>query len=354
VEAVIVAGGLGSRLMPLTEHTPKHLLPVAGTPFVVHQIAKLAKAGVTHVVLATSYRAEKFEPVLGDGRKWGVRLTYVTEEQPLGTGGAIRNVAACLESDPDDPVTILNGDILSGHDLAAQRARHTDDGADVTLHLVEVRDARAYGCVPTDPDGRVTAFIEKSREPVSHQINAGCYVFARRVIDDIPAGRTVSVERETFPTLLESGRTVLGHLDRSYWIDVGTPASLVRASADLVRGIAPSSAVDLTPGEALVAGSVSLGADTRVFGGSAVGPDVGVGTGVVIDGSVVCSAAVIGDGSRVIDSVVGPGAVIGADVVLQDAVVGDRATIGRECELLAGLRVACDSDVAPRTIRFSP
>ena len=229
MEAVIVAGGLGSRLMPLTEHTPKHLLPVAGTPFVVHQIAKLAKAGVTHVVLATSYRAEQFEPVLGDGRTWGVRLTYVTEEQPLGTGGAIRNAAAALTSGPDDPVVILNGDILSGHDLAGQVAAHLGAGADVTLHLVEVPTPVPSARVPTDDSGRVTAFLEKSRDPSDQPDQRRLLRLpARRRRRDPRRTRGVGRTRDV-PGAAGRGPLVQGYVDRGYWLDLGTPASLVRA-----------------------------------------------------------------------------------------------------------------------------
>src|SRR5438552_2211362 len=149
-EAVIVAGGFGTRMLPLTERRPKHLLEVGGVPFLEHQIAKLAAAGVDHVVLATSYRAGLFLPVLGDGERFGVRLTYVTEVEPLGTGGAIRNVTEVLTGEPEGAVVILNGDVLSDHDLGAQLAdfERARDGrsVDVSLHLVEVDDARAFGC----------------------------------------------------------------------------------------------------------------------------------------------------------------------------------------------------------------
>ena len=158
-------------------------------------------------MLATSYRADAFVPVLGDGEKFGVRISYVREEEPLGTGGALRNAADVLSDDPEAPIVALNGDVLSGHDLSAQLADfdRPRDGrvADVSLHLVEVPDARAFGCVPTESDGRVTAFVEKSDDPVTNQVNAGCYVFRRRVLDQIPAGQVVSVERETFPGLID-------------------------------------------------------------------------------------------------------------------------------------------------------
>ena len=249
-EAVLIAGGFGTRLLPLTEHRPKHLLEVGGVPFLEHQLGRLAAAGVQHVVLATSYRAELFEPVLGDGRRWGLRLDYVQEVEPLGTGGAIRNVAAALGDDPEGAVVVLNGDVLSGHDLGAQlrdfQAPRDGRPVDVSLHLVEVEDARAFGCVPTDAGGRVTGFFEKSEHPVSRQVNAGCYVFRRRVVDEIPTGRAVSVERETFPGLVSGGALVVGHVENAYWRDVGNPAALVAASVDLVLAEGRTALVDAT------------------------------------------------------------------------------------------------------------
>ena len=347
LEAIIVAGGLGTRLRPLTVSHPKHLLPVAGLPFLAHQISKLAACGVGRVLLATSYRAEEFEPVFGDGAAWGLRLEYVTETELLGTAGALRNVAALLHSGPDEPVVALNGDILSGHDIGAQVRQHTADGADVSLHLVEVPDPRAFGCVPTDGDGRVTAFLEKSPDPVSHQVNAGCYVFRRRVLDAIPTGRPVSVERETFPGLLADGAAVLGYLESAYWLDVGTPTALVRCSSDLVRGIATSPAYDRPPGEAHLLPGSEVHADAAVRGGSTVGAGARVGARAVVEGSVLFD-----------DAVVGPGAVVRGSVVAARAVVGERTVlddtdIGADCELRAGARVWSGAKLTDGAVRFS-
>ncbi|HET7174342.1 MAG TPA: NDP-sugar synthase [Nocardioidaceae bacterium] len=354
MDAVIIAGGLGTRLRPLTQHRPKHLLPVGGVPFVEHQISKLAAAGFERVVLATSYRAEAFEPVLGDGSRWSVRLTYVTEDEPLGTAGAIRNAAEHLDARGDDPVVVLNGDVLSGHDLAAQVAFHRGHHADATLHLVTVDDARAYGCVPTDRDGLVLAFLEKSPDPVSRQVNAGCYVLNAAVIDDIPVGRAVSVERETFPALVTAGRRVLGFLDPSYWLDLGTPEALVRGSSDLVRGIARSPAYRHPPAEARLdpASTVEPGAFVR--GGSSVGPGAVVHAGAVVEGTVVCGGAVVAAGARVVDSVLGPGSVVGPGATVSDSVLGDDAGLGAGCELRAGVRVWGGVQIPDGAIRFSP
>ncbi|HEX6246441.1 MAG TPA: NDP-sugar synthase [Nocardioidaceae bacterium] len=330
-EAVIVAGGFGTRLLPLTAHRPKHLLNVGGVPFLEHQIARLAEAGVDHVVVATSYRAELFEPVLGDGSRWGVRLEYVQEEEPLGTAGAIRNVVGALRDDPDGAVVILNGDILSAHDLRGQIADFETprDGrqVDVSLHLVEVPDARPFGCVPTDDTGRVTGFMEKSENPVTRQVNAGCYVFRRRVVDEIPPGRVVSVERETFPSLVAEGRLVVGYVDTAYWRDVGTPEALVGASRDLVLGVATSPAVDLPTGEARVLHGASVDANATVDGGSVVDTGAWVGKGARVTGSVVMSGAVVSEDAVVVDSVVGPSAVVGRSAQLHAVTLGDEATV---------------------------
>ena len=347
-EAVIVAGGYGTRLLPLTARRPKHLLNVGGVPFLEHQIARLAEAGVDHVVLATSYRAELFEPVLGDGSRWGVRLDYVQEEEPLGTAGAIRNVAGALGDDPDGAVVILNGDILSGHDLRRQLEDFTTprDGrrVDVSLHLVEVPDARPFGCVPTDETGKVTGFMEKSENPVTNQVNAGCYVFRRGVIDEIPPGRVVSVERETFPALVAEGRLVVGFVDGGYWRDVGNPAALVAASRDLVLGVAPSPALEAEPAEARVLDGASVDPTAKLDGGTLVEAGAWIGRGVVVSGSVVMAGAVVGEDAVVVDSVVGPSAVVGRSAHLHEVTLGDEATVGAGGRL-EDVRIDCAVNV---------
>ena len=237
----MLVGGKGTRLRPLTLSAPKPLLPTAGVPFLAHQLARAAESGITHVVLATSYRAEMFTEAFGTGADFGLSIDYVHESEPLGTGGGIRNAAGLLRGGPDDPIVVLNGDILSGHDLPAQVDLHRKKDAAVTLHLVPVDDPSRYGCVPTDSGGRVTAFLEKTPHPVTNQINAGCYVFRRSVIDQIPAGQVVSVERETFPGLIEADAVVMGYAEAAYWLDVGTPEAFVRGSCDVVLGALPSS-----------------------------------------------------------------------------------------------------------------
>ncbi|MFE3143537.1 sugar phosphate nucleotidyltransferase [Streptomyces scopuliridis] len=355
-EAILLVGGKGTRLRPLTARTPKPMVPAAGVPFLTHQLARARAAGVEHIVLATSYLAEVFEPYFGDGSSLGLSLEYVTERDPLGTGGAIRNVASRLDSGPDDPVLIFNGDILTGLDIRALVRTHASSGADVSLHLTRVEDPRAFGLVPTDADGRVTAFLEKPQTPeeiVTDQINAGAYVFRRSVIDSIPEGRPVSVERETFPDLLAAGAHLQGMVDSTYWLDLGTPQAFVRGSADLVLGRAPSPAVPGQCGERLILPTATVAPDAKLTGGTVIGPSALIGEGARIAGSAILDGAVVEPGAVITNSLIGTGARVGARAVLSDTVVGDGAVVGADNELRQGVRVWCDAVLPAGAVRFS-
>lgn len=355
-EAILLVGGRGTRLRPLTVHTPKPMVPAAGVPFLTHQLARAKAAGVERIVLATSYLAEVFEPYFGDGSSLGLHLEYVTEEEPLGTGGAIRNVASRLHSGPDAPVLVFNGDILTGLDIQALVRTHGTTGADVSLHLTRVEDPRAFGLVPTDATGRVTAFLEKPQTPeeiVTDQINAGAYVFRRSVIDTIPAGRPVSVERETFPDLLATGAHLQGMVDSTYWLDLGTPQAFVRGSADLVLGRAPSPAVPGRCGDRLVLPTATVAPDAKLTGGTVVGEGAHIGEGARITGSAILAGAVIEPGAFITDSLIGARARIGERSILEGAVIGDGALIGPDNELREGVRVWCDARIPAGAVRFS-
>ncbi|MGI5139593.1 MULTISPECIES: sugar phosphate nucleotidyltransferase [unclassified Streptomyces] len=355
-EAILLVGGRGTRLRPLTVHTPKPMVPAAGVPFLTHQLARARASGVEHIVLATSYLAEVFEPYFGDGSALGLRLEYVTEEEPLGTGGAIRNVASRLHSGPDEPVLIFNGDILTGLDIRALVRTHESTGADVSLHLTKVTDPRAFGLVPTDGTGRVTAFLEKpqtSEEIVTDQINAGAYVFRRSVIDTIPVGRPVSVERETFPGLLAAGAHLQGMVDSTYWLDLGTPAAFVRGSADLVLGRAPSPAVPGRCGDRLILPTATVATGAKLTGGTVVGEGAFVGEGARISGSTLLAGAVVEPGAVITDSLIGARSRIGERSVVSGAVIGDGAVVGADNELRDGVRVWCDARIPAGAVRFS-
>jgi mannose-1-phosphate guanylyltransferase len=294
--AILLVGGFGTRLMPLTKNTPKPMLTVAGIPVTEHQIAMAKAAGITEIVLATSYLSEVFIPYFGDGSKWGIKIKYAVEKEPLGTGGAIRNAAQLLDS--EESVVVLNGDVLSSHNLAEQIRQHEAHDADVTLHLTQVQDARAFGCVPTDSQGRVTAFLEKMENPVTNQINAGCYVFNPRVISTIPLNTVVSVERETFPQLVANGAKVFGFVEAAYWLDIGTPRALLKASIDIVK----------RNGEFLAMPGATIDPTAVITGGSCIGTNSSVGAGAVIDGSIIEAGTLIGSNTEIIDSFVAAGA----------------------------------------------
>jgi mannose-1-phosphate guanylyltransferase len=307
--AILLVGGFGTRLMPLTKNTPKPMLTVAGVPVTEHQLAMAKAAGITEIVLATSYLSNVFIPYFGDGSKWGMTIKYAVEKEPLGTGGAIRNAAKLL--DTNESVVILNGDVLSSHNLSVQIRQHEAHDADVTLHLTQVADARAFGCVPTDRDGRVSAFLEKMETPVTNQINAGCYVFNPRVISTIPLDTVVSVERETFPDLVAKGAKVFGYVESAYWLDIGTPRALLKASIDIVK----------RSGDFLAMPGSTIDPTAVITGGSCIGPDSSVGAGAVIDGSIIEAGCVIGPNATITDSFVATGAEVKNNVKITSSCV---------------------------------
>jgi mannose-1-phosphate guanylyltransferase len=345
LEAILLVGGQGTRLRPLTISTPKPMLPVAGYACTEHQIARAKEAGVERIVLGTSYRAEVFEEYFGHGEKFGIELIYAVESEPLGTGGAIRNAASYLISSGEDPVIVFNGDVLTGLDISALVQKWRTADADVALYLTRVEDPRAYGLVPTDADGRVIEFREKPTSPeelVTDQINAGCYIFKRSVIDQIPSDRPVSVERETFPELLSSNAKVIGVVDDGYWLDLGTPLAFAKGSADLVRGIAPSPLLKGRTGEALIEPTAKVDSSALITGGTYIGHHAIVGANVVITGSVIFADVEVGTGTQIKNSIVSTGANISSGCEIVDTVIAERAQIGAGVKLEPGTLVFPD------------
>jgi mannose-1-phosphate guanylyltransferase len=294
---ILLVGGMGTRLMPLTRDTPKPMLPIAGLPVTEHQIMAAKRAGITTLVLATSYLSEIFTPYFGDGSHWEMEILYAVEETPLGTGGAIKNAAAALNlpAGSDEPIVIFNGDVLSSHNLKEQIQEHIAHKADVTLHLTHVNDARAYGCVPVDENGRVTAFLEKMENPITNIINAGSYVFHPSVIETIAANTVVSVERDVFPALVAAGKKIYGYIEDSYWIDIGTPGALLAGSKHLVAG------------DFKVAATSRIAPTAVLRAGTSVGDRCTIEGDVQISGSIICADVYIGGGSEVVNSFIAPG-----------------------------------------------
>jgi len=300
---ILLVGGMGTRLMPLTRDMPKPMLPLAGLPVTEHQLLAAKRAGITTIVLATSYLSEVFIPYFGDGSKWGLDVRYAVEETPLGTGGAIKNAAAALNltAGSDEPIVIFNGDVLSSHNLGKQIQQHVANRADVTLHLTHVDDARAYGCVPVDENGRVTAFLEKMENPITNTINAGSYVFHPSVIETIAANTVVSVERDVFPALVAAGKKIYGYVEDAYWLDIGTPRALLAGSKHLVGSEFKADATS------------KIAATALLQDGSSVGERCNVDENVLISGSIICAGVDVGAGSEIRNSFVAPGSHVPKD-----------------------------------------
>jgi mannose-1-phosphate guanylyltransferase len=327
MQAVILVGGAGTRLRPLTDTRPKPMMPLVDRPFVAHQLDLLRRHGVTDVVFSCGYRPDALRAHFGDGDRTGVRLRYVVDPEPLGTAGAIKNAEGLLD---DGAFLVLNGDILTDLDLDAVAASHRQAGAEGTVVLTPVEDPSAFGLVRLHPDRSVEAFVEKPapdalRPGEPFRINAGTYLLETSVLDRIPAGRACSVEREVFPALAEAG-TLFGHPSDAYWRDIGTPASYLAAHHDVLSGAART---ESPTGDAYLGPGASADPGARVGLLSSVGPGARIEAGAIVEGSVVGAGTTVGEGAVARDAIVGEGVTIGAGATLgPGAVVGDRAVIG--------------------------
>ena len=345
MEAILLVGGQGTRLSPLTLTTPKPMLPVANVPFTAHQIAKAKAAGITKIILSTSYKAEVFSDYFADGSKFGIEIQYVTESSPLGTGGAIRNVSSVLESKGDEAIFIFNGDILSSHSLEMQLADFKAKQAAVSLHLIEVADPRPFGLVPTDSKGFVTQFLEKptnDAEIITNQVNAGCYIFRRDVIDSIRPNQVVSVEREVFPNLLDANQPITGFIENAYWLDLGTAENFLKGNIDVVKGICNSPLVSQV-GQSLISATAKVETGSEISGGTAIGERTSIANNSSILSSVVMKDCAISQGVTITNSIIGNGVTIASGVTLNNVVVADGVTIGQS--LLDGSKVGLDGQI---------
>jgi NDP-sugar pyrophosphorylase family protein len=336
MRAVILAGGEGTRLRPLTLSTPKPVVPVVDRPFLRHQIDLLTSAGVREVVFSVAYRPERVRAVFGDGSALGVRIRYAVEETPLGTGGAVRHALELL----DERTIVMNGDVLTDVDLAGLVRRHQAERASATILLTPVPNPAAYGLVETDAAGRVLRFLEKPKahEITTDTINAGIYVLETGVLDLIPPGVNHSIERGFFPALLARGDRVLGPVHRGYWIDIGTPEKYLQVHRDILRG---RFRVALEA-EAVRGGFVAKGA--RVAPDAALQPPFFVGPGCEVEAGarVGPDAALVRDvriraGALVEDSVLWPGVEVGHESVVESSLVGHGVSVGRHALVRSAL-----------------
>lgn len=372
MKAAMLVGGFGTRLRPLTLTTPKPMLPLVNIPFLEVELVHLREHGVEEVILSTGYLPEVFEEYFGDGSGLGIKLRCVTEDEPLGTCGAIRNVREYLG---DEPVIICNGDILTDLDIGRLVSYHREKGSTVTITLTPVEDPTAYGLVPLDEDGRILEFLEKPSwdQVVTNLINAGTYVMDPAVLDSVPAGQNYSFERQLFPDLLQEGRPLFGYPSDCYWLDLGTPEKYLAAHHDILnrRITVPLQGMEMKPGVLIgeraevddpesLYGSLLAGDDVVVRGGARVGNETCLGNGVVIqsgarvEGSVILDGAVLEEGCVVEQSIVGKNTVVGPNTIVADgSVLGDNIVAGGDNEFRKGIRIWPLTTVESGKIKFS-
>jgi mannose-1-phosphate guanylyltransferase len=347
MQALILAGGEGTRLRPLTSTVPKPVVPLVDRPFIRFMLDWLRGHGVNDVVMSCGHLASGVRNVLGDGSAFGIALRYVEEPRPLGTGGALKYAEPLL----DDRFLMLNGDVLTDMDLTTQMAQHEQTGAVATLALTPVEDPSAYGLVRTADDGRIEAFLEKPKphEIDTNLINAGAYMLEREVLDRIEPGRPTSFEREVFPGLIGAG--LYGFEVSGYWLDIGTPERYLEATHDILEGTVATS-LDGELGD----DRLGVPADTELAPGAQLLAPTLLGRGCAIAaGARIGRHAVVGDRCRVADSAVVEEAVLhgsvelGAGALVRESIVGEGASIGADCRIEGGSVIGAGAVIAPGT-----
>ncbi len=370
MQAVILVGGQGTRLRPLTLTVPKPMLPLMNRPFLEFQIGLCKRHGITDIVLSTAYKSEVFEEHFGDGARFGVKLTCVTEEEPLDTCGAVKNVERHIEG----TFLVFNGDVLTDIDLTSLIAFHREKGGKATLYLTRVEDPTAYGLVPLDRRGRISEFLEKPswEQVVTDLVNAGTYVLEPELLDRVPAGERFSFERQLFPGMLAEGMAMYGFPSAAYWMDIGTPDKYLQAHYDILgrmmpfdfRGEAVKPSVwaeegaEISP-RASVFGPTLIGAGCRVAPHATVssncvlGPGCDIGEGAHLEGAVLHAGCRVGAESVLRRCVAAAGARMGERVHLSDrAVLGGGAEVAEDNDLKCGIKVWPGARIPPSTLHF--
>ncbi len=319
MQAIVLVGGEGTRLRPLTDDVPKPALTLVDRPFLAYMVEWLAAHGVTEAVLACGFRPDMLREALGEGEHEGVKLTYVTEPDRRGTAGAIRFAADALGDRLDDHFLALNGDVLTDLDLTALATAHAQRGGKATIALYPVEDSSAYGLVSVDAEGQVTEFVEKTGEPVPGEINAGAYLLERSVLELIPPEREVSIEREVFPRLVGDGLGAV-RLD-GYWMDIGTPERYLQASWDILEGRVATRVRPTAPG-LLVGAGAEVDRAATVGPRAIVSPGCRIAAGAELRESILLDGCTVGEGARVAGSVLAAGVTVEAGAELAGAIVG--------------------------------
>ncbi len=330
MQALILAGGKGTRLRPLTVYTPKPIVPICNRPFLLYQIDTLRRAGVTDITLSLSYQPEKIEQQLGDGSNFGVKLKYMVEPQPMGTAGAYKFAEDLIR----EPTVVFNGDILTDLDLKTVIRQHKERKAVATIVLTPVEDASAYGVVETEDDGRVRRFLEKPKpeETDCKNINAGTYVLEPQVLDLIPRGENHSFEYGLFPRLLEKGEPFYAHIpSRTYWLDIGTPARYLQAHHDLLANRVSRIHVKDRRGK------FDAATHAEIDDLSIIGDECTVKPGAKIINSVLGRGCYVEERARIENSVVWSHTRVGTAAEVSAAIIGRGCHIGRSAVVAAGV-----------------
>jgi mannose-1-phosphate guanylyltransferase len=367
-QAVILVGGEGTRLRPVTSRVPKPVAPVVERPFVAYILDNLARHGVERAVFSTGYLAEAIEAVIGNGAGYGLEVAYAVEHEPLGTAGAIANCEAMLD---DGSFYVFNGDVLSDVDLSALAATHAARGGMGTIFLTPVEDPRRYGLVELRDDGSVASFLEKPSEwQGTALINAGVYVLEPEVMEMIPRGRLFSIERGVFPKLAAAG-SLYGYVDHGYWRDIGTPDSYLQAHFDILERDVDTSLADVlgeqylyispsaevTPGARIVppcfiADGVRIGRGARVGPLAVLGAGTVVAEGATIIEAVLQAGVTIGAHAQIEGSILVQGSSVGAGTQLNGAVLGEGCVVGAGNRLAGGICVYPDTELPDNSIQF--
>ena len=356
MKAVILSGGLGTRLRPLTINTPKTMVPVLNIPFLEYAIRRLIKHNVREVVLALNYLPQPIEDYFGNGSRFGIKLNYILEESPLGTAGAVKNAEKLL----DESFLVLNGDIFTDLDLTAMMDFHSNRKSKVTIALTPVDDPTSYGLVETDTQDRVIRFLEKPSwsQVTTNMINAGTYILEPDVLSSIPTQKKFSFEHKVFPPLLERGEPIYAYPSYCYWMDIGTPEKYWRLNKDLLNGRSNQyhSVAQIVIGEqknihqtARVSGPVvvgnncTLGRNVRLSGPAVIGSDGKILEGAVVEESIIWGAVDIGAGVTVRRSIIANNCRLSAGSIVEDSVLGDNVTVAE------GYKLEADSRIWPGT-----
>ncbi len=338
MQALILAGGKGTRLRPLTVYTPKPIVPICNRPFLLYQIDTLRRAGITNITLSLSYQPLKIEQQLGDGSDYGVKITYTVEPQPMGTAGAYKFAEDLIR----EPTVVFNGDILTDLDLEAVINEHKTRRAAATVVLTPVENPSSYGLVETEADGRIRRFLEKPKpdEISVNTINAGTYVLEPHVLDYVPAGESYSFEYGLFPDLLRRGENFFAHIPReSYWIDIGTPPRYLQVHQDLLAGRVARVSLNERRGNFDAATAAEIDGLSMIADGCTIKPGAQIvnsvlGTGchveekARIENSVIWAHTRVGSGASVSGAIVGRGCHVGRSAIIgAGAVLGDKSSI---------------------------